>query len=298
MSKPIFISYRRADSASETGRLHDSIVKELGEEVVFMDTSSIELGAQWTQELEDALQSAQVVVVVIGPDWLRISDEWGMRRIDQENDWVRREIEVTLNSDKKLLPVLVKGAKLPPAGKLPQSIKDLTQRQAVDIRDEYWDHDIQLVLQQLRVQIKKEQPNKGKKVSEIEPYPTAPPEKPDPISEDKLQIALNGSLSNWVKVVSPLPENSTKVRTEISRTYRFKSFLDAIRFMNQVAPGCDIAMHHPRWENIWKTIDVYLTTWDIGHQISDRDIQLAKYLDRAYSEFDASVDEKHLEDDE
>lgn len=105
MSKPIFISYRRADCTSEAGRLYGSIIKELGEEVVFMDTSSIELGTQWTQEIENALQSAQVVIVVIGPNWLRIIDEWGMRRIDQENDWVRREIEVTLNSDKKLLPM-------------------------------------------------------------------------------------------------------------------------------------------------------------------------------------------------
>jgi hypothetical protein len=93
MPAPIFISYRREDTASEAGRLQSSIIRELGEDVVFMDTSSIALGRQWTQELEDALQSAQVVVVVIGPNWLRISDEWGIRRIDQENDWVRRELE-------------------------------------------------------------------------------------------------------------------------------------------------------------------------------------------------------------
>ena len=59
--------------------------------------------------------------------------------------------------------------------------------------------------------------------------------------------------------------------------------------MAQVAPGCDIAMHHPRWENIWKTIRVYLTTWDIKHRISDRDIQLARYFDRAYAEFDGRI---------
>lgn len=59
--------------------------------------------------------------------------------------------------------------------------------------------------------------------------------------------------------------------------------------MTQVAQGCDIAMHHPRWENIWKTVRVYLTTWDIGHRISDRDIQLARYFDRAYVEFPGSA---------
>ena len=58
--------------------------------------------------------------------------------------------------------------------------------------------------------------------------------------------------------------------------------------MYRVAPGCDIAIHHTRWENIWRTVRVYLTTWDIDHQISDRDIQLAKYLPEAliYKTFD------------
>lgn len=285
MSETIFISYRRADSTSEAGRLYGSIVKALDEKSVFMDTSSINVGTEWAQELKDALQSAQIVIVVIGPDWLRISDEWGMRRIDQENDWVRREIETALATNKILIPVLVKGAKLPPVDKLPASIQGLTQRQVVDIRDAYWDHDIRLILQQLQVEVKPAHLNRNKSISDIQIYPTPPPEKPDPMSEEKIQIALSASLSRWEKVVSPLPGSSNRVRTELFRSYKFKSFLDAIGFMNQVAPGCEIAMHHPRWENIWKTLNVYLTTWDINHFISDRDIQLAKYLDHAYSEF-------------
>jgi len=55
--------------------------------------------------------------------------------------------------------------------------------------------------------------------------------------------------------------------------------------MYEVAPGCDIAVHHPRWENIWKSLRVYLTTWDIGQRLTDRDIQLAKYLDAAFNDF-------------
>ncbi len=285
MSETIFISYRRADSISEAGRLYSSITKALNAANVFMDTAAIDVGTEWTQELEAACNAAHIVLVVIGPNWLRISDEWGMRRIDQETDWVRCEIEIALASRKKLLPILVKGAKLPPADKLPISIRNLTKLQAVEIRDTYWEHDIQLVLQQLRVKIERTQSERGKESDNGQIYPIPPPEKPDPISKDKLQIALSASLSNWEKVVSPLPEDKNRVRTELFRTYRFKSFLDAIGFMNQVAPGCEIAMHHPRWENIWRTLNVYLTTWDIGHSISDRDIQLAKYLDHAYSDF-------------
>jgi pterin-4a-carbinolamine dehydratase len=286
MNAPIFISYRRADAAAEAGRLHSTILEDLGKNSVFMDISSIEPGALWPKELEDALNAAQILVVVIGPEWLRISDRFGFRRIDQDDDWVRREIEFALQNDKKILPLLVRRAELPPTNALPPSIRSLTDRQVVEIRDAYWNHDIKLVLEQLKLVTKHSSKTyESSEEGTTSVYPTPPPEKPDPISDEKLQIALNGNLSKWQKVVSPLPEDSTKVRIEIYRKYQFKTFLDAISFMNQVAPGCDIALHHPRWENIWRTVTIYLTTWDIDHQISDRDIQLAKYFDKAFLDF-------------
>jgi pterin-4a-carbinolamine dehydratase len=116
-------------------------------------------------------------------------------------------------------------------------------------------------------------------------YPMPPPELPVPIDETTLNMVLDTNLSHWKKVVSPLPEDSSHVRVELFRRYRFKSFLDAIAFMHQVAPRCERAMHHPRWENIWRTLNVYFTTWDIGHQISDRDLQSAKAFDQVFATF-------------
>jgi pterin-4a-carbinolamine dehydratase len=282
MERSIFISYRRNDSTSEAGRLHTTLVNKFGKDAVFMDTSSIEPATQWPREIREALEEAKVLVVVIGPEWLGASDEWGYRRIDQEGDWVRLELEEAIkDKTKKLLVMLVRGAKMPPANKMPESISSLTNWQAVEIRDHYWNHDIQLVVRQLGNAARKLQGTD----SSLGPYPVPPPEKPDPISEEKIKIALEGSLSGWKKVVSQLPENPGEVRIELFRGYRFKSFQQAIEFMSQVAPGCDIAIHHPRWENIWKSLKVYLTTWDIEHRISDRDIQLAKYFDKVYSDF-------------
>ena len=132
---------------------------------------------------------------------------------------------------------------------MPQSIARLTERQAVEIRDSYWDHDVLLIMQKLRTTVsgrKRETGGQG-------PYPPIPEHKPDPISEEKLRLALSGSLSKWKKIVSPLPEDTSQVRVELFRRFKFKTFADAIRFMNHVAPGCNIAMHHPRWENIWAT---------------------------------------------
>jgi pterin-4a-carbinolamine dehydratase len=124
-------------------------------------------------------------------------------------------------------------------------------------------------------------------------YPANPPPGgPDPIADEKLKEVLSSDLKDWVKLVSPLPEDQNLVREELYKPFKFRSFQEAVHFMNQVAPGCDIAMHHPRWENIWKTLKVYLSTWDVGHKISDRDIQLARYFDRAYAEFPGAIRKK------
>jgi len=289
MNAPIFISYRRADAAAEAGRLYSTILKDFGEDSVFMDTSSIKPGAPWSKEIKGALNAAQIVILIMGLEWLRISDEFGFRRIDKEDDWVRQEIEFSLENNKKVLPLLVKGAKPLPANVLPPSISALTERQAIEIRDTYWDHDVKLVLEQLKIvngNSLKNNGSLGKVPSGV--YPTPHPEIPNPIGDEMLQIALDGSLSKWKKIVSPLPEDSTKVRIELYRQYQFKTFLDAISFMNQVAPGCDIDMNHPRLENVLKSVRIYLSTWDVNHQISDRDIQLAKYFDKAFLDFPGS----------
>ncbi len=282
MSAWIFLSYRREDAAAEARGIRDALRQAFGKHAVFMDTSSIEAGALWPQGLRDAIGSAEVVLVVIGPEWLRVgSDEWGLRRIDQEQDWVRQELTLAFSQSKKVIPVLVRGAKMPPAHVLPEPVRALTERQAIELRRDYMDHDIKLLLAQLS----EEGNQSGVHDLKRGPYPTRFPEGPDPVSGEKLQAILNTELTRWRKVVSPLPEQPDQVRVELFREFQFKSFRDAIRFMNEVAPGCDIVMHHPRWENIWKTIRVFLTTWDIGHQISDRDVQLARYFERAYNEY-------------
>jgi pterin-4a-carbinolamine dehydratase len=279
----IFISYRRNDTAPVSGRLHGVLREAFGQESVFLDTSSVQPGAVWPDELEEAVAAADVVLLVIGPDWLRAANEWGERLIDQPADWVRRELELALTLSKPVIPVLVSGATMAPPDKLPESVAALSSRQAVELRDAYFDHDVELVASRIRSLMAPAPGASGQPPSG--PYPVPPLETPDPISAEKLGIALRGALSEWTVLESTLPEDPSGVRVELFREYRFRRFRDAITFMDEVAPGCDIANHHPRWENIWRTVRVYLTTWDIGHRVSDRDIQLAKYLDAAYRQF-------------
>jgi pterin-4a-carbinolamine dehydratase len=291
MISPVFISYRRDDAGPDAIALSSAVRGLLGDEAVFMDTKSLAGGEKWPEILNEAVLGADTVLVVMGPDWIRIADEWGRRRIDQEDDWVRLELKTALeNPGKRVIPVLVRGARMPPGDALPEQLRPLLARQAIEIRRDYWNHDVQLLLAQLRTTTAINDLTD----SDPSPYPHNPPEGPESVSIKRLERILETELTRWKLVESALPEDPTATRIELFREFRFKSFQGAINFMAQVAPGCDIAMHHPRWENIWKTIRVYLTTWDIKHRISDRDIQLARYFDRAYAEFDARATRAQL----
>lgn len=97
---------------------------------------------------------------------------------------------------------------------------------------------------------------------------------------DQLQV-----LSEWKLVESTLPKNHSKPRQELRKKFNFNTFVDAIDFIQALVPTIEKHQHHPRLENQWRTVTVYLSTWDIGNRISELDIDLAKGFDRVYLEF-------------
>ncbi|MCB1226500.1 MAG: toll/interleukin-1 receptor domain-containing protein [Verrucomicrobiales bacterium] len=146
LAAEVFVSYRRDDAAAEAKLIHECLKAKLGGPKVFMDVSSIQPGQKWPDEISRNLNTASTAVVVIGPKWLMAgSNEWGLRRIDEESDWVRQEIETALQSGKRIIPVIVDGAKVPPEHALPVSIRELFKRQCIEIRRNYWDHDIRML---------------------------------------------------------------------------------------------------------------------------------------------------------
>ena len=146
MRPVVFISYRRDDAASEARMLADALRKRYRHDGVFVDTSSIHPGSRWPADIEDALEAASIVLVVIGPNWLKASDEHGRRRIDQKEDWVRRELKAAFAMNKFVIPVYVKGADSFPREALPRSISELADRQKIELRRDQWHNDVQIVL--------------------------------------------------------------------------------------------------------------------------------------------------------
>jgi len=139
----IFISYRREDSGGWTGRLAADLRREFPNAQVFQDIASIEIGEDFVEVVRRALASSAAVIVVIGPRWLNAKDEQGNRRLDDRKDWVRLEISESLKRvGLRVVPVQVGGGSMPRAADLPKPLKALARRNAHEITDKRWDHDI------------------------------------------------------------------------------------------------------------------------------------------------------------
>jgi effector-binding domain-containing protein len=120
----IAISYRRRDSQAITGRIRDRVARHFGENSVFMDIDNIPLGIDFRKHIEKALRESQLLLVIIGPNWIgRV--EGAQARICDPMDFVRIEVEVALRRSIPVIPVLVDGATMPSPSALPGSLKDL-----------------------------------------------------------------------------------------------------------------------------------------------------------------------------
>lgn len=142
MTSGIFISYRRDDSRQAAGRLADDLADQLGNERIFRDVEKIELGVDFQQALNQALASCEVMLVLIGRHWSGITDAQGRRRLEQPNDWIRIEIVTALNRGIRVVPVLIDGAQLPSEEELPEDLRPLVRRQALEVADARWKGDV------------------------------------------------------------------------------------------------------------------------------------------------------------
>lgn len=139
----IFINYRRQDSEGHVGRLYDHLKTRFSASDIFMDVEAMAPGVDFVDELEKAVSACEVFLAVIGTQWLDAVDEHGARRLDQQNDFVRIEISLALKHHKLVIPILVGGAKMPSADRLPEDIAALARRNAFELRHQRFAADVE-----------------------------------------------------------------------------------------------------------------------------------------------------------
>lgn len=63
------------------------------------------------------------------------------------------------------------------------------------------------------------------------------------------------------------------------KKFQFKNFSLAFAFMTRVAIEAEKMDHHPRWKNVWNTVEIWLNTHSAGNIVTDKDRELAKRID-------------------
>ena len=164
----IFISYRREDTSYQTTTIYEFLKPEFGGENVFMDVDTIPAGVDFREYLHEAVSGCDVLLAVIGEYW--IVDRQGKRRLDDARDFVRIELEAALQRRIRLIPVLVGGTTMPGPGDLPESIRDLAFRNAVQVRPgRDLKPDIRHLIQEL-----KSPPSRSGRPPAVPPQPEVP----------------------------------------------------------------------------------------------------------------------------
>ena len=72
----------------------------------------------------------------------------------------------------------------------------------------------------------------------------------------------------------------TEKENSLYRKFEFDDFSEAFAFMTRVAIAAEKMNHHPRWTNVYNTVEIWLNTHDAGDLVTEKDHQLAKKIDK------------------
>ena len=194
----IFLSYRRSDCQPQANGLHDGLRFRLPSAHLFMDIEAIPPGVDFEEHIRAEIEVCDLVLVLIGDNWLDVMPETGRRRIDDPGDFVRLEIEAALKSPRcRVIPVLVEGAMMPRQSELPESIARLARINAIELSDQRWKSDLER-LSKLIETIRKEELAyaTGKDADESSEEAEPPPAKPLPVElTDIVETAVSAAVA-------------------------------------------------------------------------------------------------------
>jgi hypothetical protein len=150
MTTSLFISYRREDTAGYAGRIADDLREYLPGVSIFRDIETIAAGEDFVLAIQRALARSRVLLALIGPEWLTAKSADGQRRLDALGDFVRVEIAMALDQGHLVIPVLLQDAELPREDELPEPLRPLLRRQAIELSDPHWERDIEALARRLQ----------------------------------------------------------------------------------------------------------------------------------------------------
>jgi hypothetical protein len=137
----IFINFRNGDGQWAAKLLKDTLAARFGADRVFLSSDSIRLAAQSSDVLLETARTCDVLLALIGPDWLTAANSKGQAKLFMADDWVRREIAAALRAGRNVAPVLLDGTPQLAADQLPPDIRELANRQGGRLSRRQFDTD-------------------------------------------------------------------------------------------------------------------------------------------------------------
>lgn len=162
-----FINYRREDTKAEALRLFEALESEFGEGKVFLDFK-MPVGVKWDEYIGKANKRAQIVIAMIGSQWLMLQKEESTNfisnlfkkkkpRILIEGDFLRNEIITAKKRNQIVFPLLIdllKFEDLPEYSKYQKRLNkfqsEYFEHQGFSIRNERWDDDLSHFIEKLK----------------------------------------------------------------------------------------------------------------------------------------------------
>lgn len=105
----VFVNYRTGDGEWAAALVKRELSARFGVDQVFYASQSIRLGEDFSREILSGLRRCEVLLALIGPRWVNATDREGVRRLDNPDDWVRREILEAFQCGLRVIPVLMDG---------------------------------------------------------------------------------------------------------------------------------------------------------------------------------------------
>src|SRR5262249_6761920 len=138
------------DSRYQARMIHSAFCKAIPSDHVFMDVDSIRPGANFRKVLKGWVDECEVLVALIGPGWIDARDpKTKRRRLDNNSDFVRIEIDEALARGIPVVPVLLDDTEMPDVDLLPEDLKELVDRQAEFVQYRTFDADVERLIRKL-----------------------------------------------------------------------------------------------------------------------------------------------------